>query len=66
MSTPYDNVVITVEDGTMVIRCNVEDVKPAVSKSGKSDVYATTGGATKVPDGKGGVFAVNLTVYRSR
>jgi len=66
MVSPYDNVQATVEDGELVVRCNVADVKTTISKSGKSDVYATTGGAVKVPDGNGGVFSVNMTVYRPR
>lgn len=57
----YDNVVMTEEGNQLVIRVNTDetevDVQP--SRSGKTLVVATTGGAAKI----NGLF-VNLTVYK--
>jgi len=65
MATPYDNVAATVEDGMVIIRCRVADVQATISKSGKSMVYATTGGASPVlVDGR--TLKLNLTLYEAR
>ena len=62
----YENVKTDLIDGVLTIRCVVDpeqvDIQP--SKSGKTDVIATTGGAQLVP-GSGGL-KINLTVYRAR
>ena len=62
----YENVKVDLTDGVLTIRCVVDpekvDIQP--SKSGKTEVFATTGGAQLVP-GSGGL-KINLTVYRAR
>jgi len=53
------------ESGTKIIVTLETDpniVQVAMSASGKSNVYATTGGARTVGDG----FRLNLTLYRKR
>ena len=53
------------ESGTKIIITLETDpgkVQVATSASGKSNVYATTGGACTVGDG----FKLNLTLYRKR
>ena len=52
-------------DGKMVITVDLANVEPSVSKSGKSNVFATTGGAQQVRDGDT-VYRVNMTVYTAR
>lgn len=62
---PYDNVSISIEDNVLTIRVNVDSdaVQPKLNRihrgMGKSMVWGTTGGATKV-----GGFSVNLIVYQ--
>ena len=58
-----DNVKVEVEDGTVVIRCAVEGVSAVPSKSGKSMIYASTGGAKTIAVGDE-VFSLNLNLYR--
>lgn len=61
----YENVQIKIEEGRLVITCEIDaakvDIQP--SKSGKTLVIATTGGAARVPDTP---LKVNLTVYKPR
>jgi len=65
MVSRYDNVNVSVEGSEVVIRCRVEDVQAAPSASGKTMVFATTGGARAVPVGDG-VMQLNLTLYQKR
>ena len=59
----YENHEFSVEDNILTIKVNLDeeevDVKP--SKSGKTQVLATSGGAVRIP---GTEYRVNLTVYR--
>ena len=60
--SPYSNVSTSVEGGKLIITCDLDprrvDMSP--SKSGKSNVLATTGGAVMVANGT----KLNLTVYQ--
>jgi len=59
----YENVQATVEGNEVVIRCNINEneVDAQPSKSGKTVVLATSGGAIRVP---GTELKLNLTLYR--
>jgi len=59
----YENVQATVEGDEVVIRCNINEneVDAQPSKSGKTVVLATSGGAIRVP---GTELKLNLTLYR--
>lgn len=59
----YENIATTVENGTLVIRINIDETKVDAqpSKSGKTLVVATTGGAKPVGDTP---LRLNLTLYR--
>lgn len=63
MKSRYENVQIGVKDKTLTIVVDLDEEQVAVepSKSGKTMVIATTGGARKI-DG----MSINLTVYRKR
>ena len=59
----YENVQISTEGKVLTITVDLDEEQVAVepSKSGKTMVIATTGGARKI-DG----MSINLTVYRKR
>jgi hypothetical protein len=59
----YDNIAVNLAAGVLTIKCTVDEnqVEAQPSKSGKSMVFATTGGAQRVD---GSPFKVNLTVYQ--
>lgn len=59
----YENVQMEIQDGKLVITCEIDESKvdADLSASGKSIVFATSGGATKVP---GTDLKLNLTLYR--
>ena len=62
----YDNVKVEVDGDEVLIRCSVgQDVQSAPSASGKTMVYATTGGA-RVVEVDGARFSLNLTLYQKR
>jgi len=58
----YENIKTEIKDGVLTIEIVVDETKVTThaSKSGKSVVIATTGGATKV-----GFSKLNLTLYRA-
>jgi len=59
----YENLDISIEDQTLTISINLDESQVAVepSKSGKTMVIATTGGARRING-----LSINLTVYRQR
>ena len=56
---PYSNVKAVIKDGKLHIEIDLESVTPKPSSSGKSMVFATTGGAQQVEG-----YALNLTLYK--
>ena len=62
--TAYENVEFEVAGGVLVIRVDLDPRRVSfhASKSGKSSVVGTTGGARRVGNGT----VLNLTVYQPR
>lgn len=62
----YDNIEATIEDGklTLVICVDESKVDVQASKSGKTLVVATTGGAMRIPGSGIPPLSLNLTLYR--
>lgn len=60
----YDNIDCSIEDGILTMRVCVDETRVDVqpSKSGKTLVVATTGGAIRVPGSM--ALKLNLTLYR--
>lgn len=60
----YDNIEASIEGGVLTLRIVVNETKVNVqpSKSGKTLVVATTGGAMRVPGSM--ALKLNLTLYR--
>jgi len=60
----YDNCECSISDGVLTVRIVVDESKVDVqpSKSGKTLVVATTGGAIRVPGSM--ALRLNLTLYR--
>jgi len=64
---PYNNVCTEVsEAGELTITIDLKNVTPQASKSGKSLVYATTGGAARIQVGDNEFLQLNLTLYKVR
>lgn len=61
----YDNVKVEFDGSVMVLRIETDEEKvvSAPSKSGKTQVVATTGGATTI-NGANVSLKLNLTLYR--
>lgn len=59
----YENHEFSVEDGILTVKINLDEEKVDAqpSKSGKTVVLATSGGAVRIP---GTDYRINFTVYR--
>jgi ABC-type taurine transport system ATPase subunit len=62
----YDNVKVELDGTKMTLTIETDEAKvnTAPSKSGKTQVIATTGGALTISNGNGERIKLNLTLYR--